>query len=122
MPRNGTERKEKRQAKRAHRKAERALNPFNQPPKSSEGKFDDGLSGSCSAGNLTACKTEVKKTPKFNPDKNRISKSRLVGSKKKRERQELKASTGKTAAGRAIAKVANVFKKNNTDYGNPRFL
>ena len=51
---------------------------------------DKGVKGSCEAGNLRACKTEVKKTPKFNPNKKRISKGRLVGAKaiNKRKRQE----------------------------------
>lgn len=51
---------------------------------------DNGVKGSCEAGDLRACKTEVKKTPKFNPNKKRISKGRLVGAKaiKKAKRQE----------------------------------
>ena len=106
------DKKEKRQARRANRKAERALNPFNQPPKNSRGKFDDGLSGSCEADNLTACKTEVKKTPKFNPNERRISKSRLVGSAKEREK----------AAKKAARKAIRSAKGKNTPYGNPRLL
>lgn len=124
------EKKGKRQARRARRKAERALNTFNQPPKNSGGKFDDGLSGSCEAGNLTACKTEVKKTPKFNPNKRRISKSRLVNSKKKREKQakkderaKLKAETGKTLVGRALSKVfGKKPKPRQQKHANTRFL
>ena len=94
------EKKEKRQARRANRKAERALNSFNQPPKNSGGKFDDGLSGSCEAGNLTACKTKVKVMPKFNPKKRKISKKRLVKSKKE----------------------TPVKQTNQDRYSNPRFL
>ena len=124
------ENKARRKDRRAKRKAERALNSLNQPPKNSGGKFDDGLSGSCEAGNLTACKTEVKKTPEFNPNKRRISKSRLVNSKKKRERQakkderaRLKEETGKTAVGRALSKVfGKKPKPRQQKHANTRFL
>ena len=102
------DKKEERQIRRANRKAERALNPFNQPPKNSKGKFDDGLSGSCEAGNFVACKTEVNKAPKFNPNKGRISNRRKVGSAKQRAREEKRAE-------RKNGKTSDV-------YGNPRFL
>ena len=124
------EKKEKRQAKRAHRKAERALNPFNQPPKNSEDNFGDGLSGSCEAGNLKACKTEVKVMPKFNPNKGVISNSRKVGSKRQREKQakkdenaRLKAETGKTKVGRALSKIfSKKPKPKQRRHANTRFL
>ena len=124
-PEDKLDKKEKRQARRANRKAERALNPFNQPPKTrrgdakgSSGLFDDGLSGGgCKDGNNRDVCPEVQtttsgKAPKFNPNKRRISKSRLVGSAKKREKEAKKAA-------RKAIRAAN---GKNTPYGNPRFL
>lgn len=115
---NGSKRKE-RKDRRLKKKSSNSISSVGNSSVFSGS--NDGVKGSCEDGNLTACKTKVFKANSFNPNK---SSGRLntVGSAKKRKRQELKASTGKTAAGRTIAKVANVFKKNNTDYGNPRFL
>ena len=128
------EKKEKRQAKRANRQSKIANRKAEKAKRKADDEWNDGLSGSCEAGNLKACKTEVKVMPKFNPNKRRISKSRLVGSKRKRDRQakkdeknilkqakkddrnilkqakkdersKLKDETGKTLVGRALSKV-----------------
>lgn len=124
-PEKKAERKAKRKSRRAHRKAERALNPFNKPPKTrrgnskgSAGLFDDGLSGGgCKDGNNRDVCPEVQtttsgKAPKFNPNKRRVSKSRLVGSAKKRKKEAKKAAR----------KAIRAAKGKNTPYGNPRFL
>lgn len=124
-PGDKSDKKEKRQARRAKRKAERALNPFNQPPKTrrgnskgSAGLFDDGLSGGgCKDGNNRDFCPEVQtttsgKAPNFNPNKRRVSKSRLVGSAKKRKKEAKKAAR----------KAIRAAKGKNTPYGNPRLL
>ena len=99
------EKKKKRREKRAAKKGSLQSTPVF-------ASSNDGLKGSCEADNLRACKTEVKKTPKFNPNKRRISKSRLVGSAKKREKAD------KRAARKAIRSAKN----KNTPYSSPRFL
>lgn len=58
------------------------------------------IKGSCESGNLRACKTKVKVMPKFNPKKRKISKKRLVKSKKE----------------------TPVKQTNQDGYSNPRFL
>ena len=112
-PEDKLDKKEKRQARRANRKAERALNPFNQPPKTrrgdakgSSGLFDDGLSGGgCKDGNNRDVCPEVQtttsgKAPKFNPNKSRLSKKKLVKAKKEKQPEQ----------------------SNQERYSNPRFL
>lgn len=61
---------------------------------------NSGLKGSCEDGNLRACKTKVKKTPKFNPNKSRLSKKKLVKAKKEKQPEQ----------------------SNQERYSNPRFL
>ena len=119
------EKQAKREDRRANRKAERALNPFNQPPKSrrnskdSAGLFDDGLSGGgCKDGNSRGDCPEVQtttsgKAPKFNPNKRTISRSRLVGSKKKRDRQAKKQAKAQSKA---------ISKNSRNILGNPSRL
>lgn len=113
------DRKKKRQQRKAARKAKKGSNGSD----SSMPVFaqTSGTTGSCESGNLKAKKSTICKTKAFNANKKKL-KGRTVGSAKKRKRAELKAATGKTAAGRAIANIASKFKRHNTDYGNPRFL
>lgn len=100
-------RKEKRSAKKAARKASR-----NSSSTSIYQTSNDGLKGSCEAGNLKACKTKVKKTPGFNPNKKRLAKSKIVGSAKQREREARKEEKKKIKAA----------KGKTTPYSSPRFL
>lgn len=99
------EKKEKRRKKRAAKNGSLQSTPVF-------ASNNDGLKGSCEDGNLRACKTNTKKTSGFNAKKKKISKSRLVGSAKKREKE----------AKRAARKAIRSAKNKNTPYGNPRLL
>ena len=105
--------KEDRKKKRAARKASRSTDMdssigFNMQRES------DGMKGSCEDGNLRACKSKPSKSRRFNPNKKRISKSRLRPGKramKKRQRQEKRQNK-------------EMMKKRNNPgaVANPRFL
>lgn len=90
------EKKKKRQQKRADKKngSFSASNSVIMNSSTPETK------GSCEDGNLRACKTKVKVAPKFNPNKRKISRKRLVKSKKDEP----------------------VKQTNQDGYSNPRFL
>ena len=58
---------------------------------------NDGVKGSCEAGDLRAKKSKVCKTKKFNPNKRKVSKKRLVKVKKKKPEPRPQNSSGKVA-------------------------
>ena len=119
------EKKAKRQAKRSSRKSAKSCNPSN----TSGSLFDDGLSGSCEAGNLKAEKTKVVKAKPFNANRS-SGLLNTVGSKRQRERAErkaelnrLKEETGKTLVGRTLSKVfGKKPKPRQQKHANTRFL
>ena len=115
------EKKKKRKAKRAERKAGRDVRKrsemFSTLQNDNRSSSENRPSAQCELIDGVWVCPEVKTTtskpaPKFNPNKRRISKSRLVGSAKKREKE----------AKRAARKAIRSAKNKNTSYGNPRLL
>ena len=76
---------------------------------------NDGLKGSCEAGNLKACKSEVVKTKAFSSNKSRFNLN-TVGDPQKRKKMQAKIDKLKK-------KQQLKDKKNNPGrHANPRFL
>ena len=75
----------------------------------------DGIKGSCEAGDLKACKSEVAKTPSFDPNKSRFNLN-TVGDPQKRKKMQEKIDKLKK-------KQKLKDEKNNPGrHSNPRFL